>query len=225
MIAFLIIVNILLLLCNIFFIAVVILNKKGIRIPDIKLKKYTISLSGGVEKEDYKAAIEETKREVSRVSNIQKKLVPKIQEGFNHLSNTSKKLSSRIDAIENQLNQQEDKEAYMPEVPPVELIIDIPPVNESKIYLKNFKEGILSECRESEAQFCSTNINDSQISFNFCGDMAAAIATKDATFDDVCELIGWQSNVRSLYPIADGTARKYSEGKWKVEKQAQIKCE
>ena len=61
--------------------------------------------------------------------------------------------------------------------------------------------------------------------FCFCGDVATAIATKDATFADICELVNWNSRVQSITTIEEGQIKSYSEGKWSIVKPAKIKCE
>ncbi|MGN0187829.1 MAG: hypothetical protein ACI392_08830 [Paludibacteraceae bacterium] len=93
------------------------------------------------------------------------------------------------------------------------------------IFLKNFNAGAMKECSASEAQY-KLVLADAQSTsgeFSFAGDINSALATKDATFEDVCDLENWNMSSKSCSTIEKGKAEKIAEGKWKVVKKAKIK--
>lgn len=95
---------------------------------------------------------------------------------------------------------------------------------DSYVFLRNFKDGIMKECSENEAQYRLILLNAQVASgeFTFVGNVGTAIATKDATFEYVCELSNWTSSAKSCTTIEKGQAEKVSGGKWKVTKKATI---
>ncbi|MGN0187828.1 MAG: hypothetical protein ACI392_08825 [Paludibacteraceae bacterium] len=177
------------------------------------------------------ADVKHLKEDVNRIQN-QINVVPKVQEHLKKLYDSDSELEKRIVSLEKSAAKQKQQTAIVekktipdpqPKIEPVRLIIESQ--EPEVIYLKNFRDGILSECKESDAQFKVIQKSGTTASFRFCGDVATAIATKDATFADVCELIDWSNSVRSIKTIEDGQIRVYSEGKWSVIKPAKVKCE
>ena len=97
------------------------------------------------------------------------------------------------------------------------------PVNNSiLVYLKNFNEGVMKECSQKEAQYALTLSNTQATSgeFEFIGNIDSALATKDATFDYVCELENWSMSATT---IGKGKVDKISEGKWRVTQKGKVK--
>lgn len=93
------------------------------------------------------------------------------------------------------------------------------------LYLKNFNAGTMKECPVTDAQY-ELILPDAQSlsgEFTFVGDINSALATKDATFDDVCDLENWSMSSKSCATIEKGKAEKVSDGKWKVIKKAKVK--
>lgn len=93
------------------------------------------------------------------------------------------------------------------------------------IYLKNFNAGILKECVTNEAQYELILADKQAIAgeFSFVGDVNAAIATKDATFEDVCDLENWSTSAKSCTTSEKGKAEKMSDGKWRVVRKGKVK--
>lgn len=93
------------------------------------------------------------------------------------------------------------------------------------VYLKNFNEGIMKECVVDEAQY-ELLLQDKQSStgeFMFIGNIEAALATKDATFDYVCDLENWSMSSKSCETTENGKAEKMSDGKWRVVRKGKVK--
>lgn len=93
------------------------------------------------------------------------------------------------------------------------------------LYLKNFNAGTMKECPATDAQY-ELILPDAQSlsgEFIFVGDINSALATKDATFDDVCDLENWSMSSKSCDTVEKGKAEKVSDGKWKVIKKAKVK--
>lgn len=93
------------------------------------------------------------------------------------------------------------------------------------VYLKNFNEGIMKECVVDEAQY-ELLLQDKQSStgeFMFVGNIEAALATKDATFDYVCDLENWSLSAKSCRTTENGKAEKMSDGKWRVVRKGKVK--
>ena len=93
------------------------------------------------------------------------------------------------------------------------------------IYLKNFNAGTMKECPASDTQY-ELILPDAQSlsgEFTFVGDINSALATKDATFEDVCDLEKWSMSSKSCDTVEKGKAEKVSDGKWKVIKKAKVK--
>lgn len=230
--------KVLLVLLNLALIAIIVWQNKDRFISDKPSSKgaypdKSASLDKSLSK-DIKALQSELKRlreDINRVQKNQQNVVPKIQDYLKELYSTTNDLKKKVASLEKitaKLKAQQS-EAVKESVPtpvkeiPVRLVIETK--EPEVIFLKNFRDGILSECRESDAQFKITNQSGSIASFAFCGNVATAVATKDATFTDICELIGWNNNVRSLKTIEEGQIKVYSEGKWSVVKPAKIKCD
>ena len=235
MMIFLVVVNILLLIINVVLIALIIYNDKGLQLPRISFKKGTLSIS---RKHDIKDLQEDMQKVQSAIENIEKgrrNLVGNLQNAFDKINVNQRLLENRINEVKatfpkgHEYFYQDSFDRPEPQKNTHEVVLDITTPKEEKkeesIYLKNFKDGILIECKETDAQFTATKESDSQISFYFSGNAATALATRNATFDDVCELQEWHSNVRKIIMIKNGTAQFLSDGKWKVSKLAQIKCE
>lgn len=93
------------------------------------------------------------------------------------------------------------------------------------LYLKNFNAGTMKECTANDAQY-ELILPDAQSlsgEFTFVGDINSALATKDATFEDVCDLENWSMSSKSCDTVEKGKAEKVSDGKWKVIKKAKVK--
>lgn len=170
------------------------------------------------------------RNDLTKTQKNQKSVVLQIQDYLNKLYKDVRGLSKKVSDVEKKVVKKEktpvddsiDEGAKMVDAP-VQFEIQIPEKLNSPIYLKNFRDNILMECREEDAQFKTTEISDGQALFCFCGDVATAIATKDATFSGVCELVGWYNEAHSLSMIDNGIIKQYSEGKWEVVKLAKIK--
>ena len=95
----------------------------------------------------------------------------------------------------------------------------------ASIYLKSFNAGIMRECNAADAQYRLTPLNSESTrgEFVFVGDAASAIATKDATFEDICDLENWSMSAKSCTTIEKGQAEKVSDGKWKVSHKGRVK--
>lgn len=93
------------------------------------------------------------------------------------------------------------------------------------IFLKNFNKGIMKECSKTDAQY-ELGLIDAHATtgeYIFIGDINSALATKDATFEDICELLNWSMSSKSCTTIEAGKAEKVIDGKWKVIKKAKVK--
>lgn len=93
------------------------------------------------------------------------------------------------------------------------------------IFLKNFNKGIMKECSKTDAQY-ELGLIDAHATtgeYIFIGDINSALATKDATFEDICELLNWSMASKSCTTIEAGKAEKVIDGKWKVIKKAKVK--
>lgn len=93
------------------------------------------------------------------------------------------------------------------------------------LFLKNFNNGIMKECSKTDAQY-ELGLIDAHATtgeYIFIGDINSALATKDATFEDICELLNWSMSSKSCTTIEAGKAEKVIDGKWKVIKKAKVK--
>lgn len=174
------------------------------------------------------AELKVLRNDLSKIQKNQKNVIPQINDNFVQLGKRVTSLEKRINRAEKSRSNTEKENEQTQSVVEAPVCVKIEEPNsrgEEPLYLKNFRDGLLMECTESDAQFKAIDVSDSKASFLFCGDVATAIATKDATFTGVCELIGWYNEARSLSMVSEGVVRPYSEGKWEVVKMAQIKCE
>jgi lipopolysaccharide biosynthesis regulator YciM len=231
--------KVILVLLNLVLIAIIIIQHKGWFVEDKSHTRDTAldksnSLGKHYTKEikNMQSEIGRLREEVNRIQKNQTNVIPKIQEYLKKLYAIVDELNKRLDCLEKQASLlknksscREEKKGKIPQptVEHTQLIIE--KQEPEVIYLKNFRDGILSECKEAEAQFKITQKIDSMAMFCFCGDVATAIATKDATFADICELVNWNSRVQSITTIEEGQIKSYSEGKWSIVKPAKIKCE
>lgn len=231
--------KIILILLNLALIAIVVIQNKDWFLGDKPSQKgaypdKNTSADKALAKEikNLQAEVKRLREDLNRVQKNQTNVVPKIQDYLKKLYDTTSAIDKRVVSLEKgaaKLKQQTSKvekettPSTQPKIEPVRLVIETQ--EPEVIYLKNFRDGILSECREADAQFKIVHKSGTTASFCFCGDVATAVATKDATFADVCELIGGNNSVRSIKTIEDGQVRVYSEGKWSVIKPARVKCE
>lgn len=227
--------KVILVLLNLVLIAIIIIQHKGWFVEDKSHTRDTaLDKSNSLEKyctkeiKNMQSELKHLKEDIKNQANI----FPKIQEDLKKHYTIVDKLKQRIDYLEKQASLLENKSLCneekkgkipQPKVDNTQLIIE--KQEPEVIYLKNFRDGILSECNEAEAQFKITQKIDSMAMFCFCGDVATALATKDATFADICELVNWNNRVRSITTIEEGQIKSYSEGKWSIIKPAKIKCE
>jgi hypothetical protein len=83
----------------------------------------------------------------------------------------------------------------------------------------------MKECSKTDAQY-ELGLIDAHATtgeYIFIGDINSALATKDATFEDICELLNWSMSSKSCTTIEAGKAEKVIDGKWKVIKKAKVK--
>lgn len=100
-----------------------------------------------------------------------------------------------------------------------------PPRNEEYVYLKNFKEGKLRVVdNQSDAQYrivLTKNQNEAEI--DFIGNMESAIATPDATFGDICDIIHQSdSNSKQCVLSKKPRVQKLEDGRWKVISKGEV---
>ncbi len=100
-----------------------------------------------------------------------------------------------------------------------------PPRNEEYVYLKNFKEGKLRVVdNQSDAQYrivLTKNQNEAEI--DFIGNMESAIATPDATFGDICDIIHQSdSNSKQCVLSKKPRVQKQEDGRWKVISKGEV---
>ena len=100
-----------------------------------------------------------------------------------------------------------------------------PPRNEEYVYLKNFKEGKLRVVdNQSDAQYrivLTKNQNEAEI--DFIGNMESAIATPDATFGDICDIIHQSdSNFKQCVLSKKPQVQKQEDGRWKVISKGEV---
>lgn len=108
---------------------------------------------------------------------------------------------------------------------PIQETVTEPVKTGVSIFLKNFNAGAMKECSAPDAQY-ELVLPDAQSTvgeFSFVGDINSALATKDATFEDVCDLENWSMSSKSCSTVERGKAEKIAEGKWKVSKKAKVK--
>lgn len=155
----------------------------------------------------------------------------KIKDYLQNLFSSKAQLTKRVALLEKNVVGVQQKTTVKKEVilptsqQTVSIHLDADASEAETTYLRNFKNGILSECGENEAQYKITQkFGDSQAKFAFCGNESAAIATKDATFSEVCEVIGWSSQISHITNLEEGRIQMYSERKWKVITPAKVKC-
>jgi hypothetical protein len=101
---------------------------------------------------------------------------------------------------------------------------DMPPEKPNVKYLRMKSGSSLSQESDSPegGKFKLFDIVGDRAKFEFCGDEQAAIANKDATFDNVCEDSGYYLNARRIESVEPGEVQR-QDGKWKVIKKAKIK--
>lgn len=91
-------------------------------------------------------------------------------------------------------------------------------------YLRNEGEGWLKEVEDSaDAQFrlWQDGNDEAEGLFCFSGNMANALANRDATFDGVCNFSG--DGNTTIVTLANGKACKQQDGYWKVIEKATVK--
>ena len=207
---------------------------RNICIPPFTIFGHTFFINSSKDKRSLQSELDVLNKDVQRISRNQQKIVSQIQT---HLNDLSKKLCNqvnRLDAIEQDFVHRESTKQESESIrssiedqsssSPIEIVIEDQNQLNTPVYLKNFRDGIMTECKKADAQFLIKNMSDTKASFSFCGDVSAALATKDATFSDVCALMGWNNDVQSIVEISAGEVSKLSDGKWKVVKMALLKC-
>lgn len=95
---------------------------------------------------------------------------------------------------------------------------------ETYVFAKNFKNGVLRECSEKEAQYkIFPNASGNGGSIEFCGSMEVAMKLTSAVFDGVGEYEG-AITLDSKYSQTPGTVVR-DEDDWKIEKFVVVKFE
>ena len=91
-------------------------------------------------------------------------------------------------------------------------------------YLRNEGEGWLKEVEDSaDAQFrlWQDGNDEAEGLFCFSGNMANALANRDATFDGVCNFSG--DGNTTIVTLSNGKACKQQDRYWKVIEKATVK--
>lgn len=90
-------------------------------------------------------------------------------------------------------------------------------------YVRPYRDGILVECKESDASYKLTLTSERDASFEFCGNIERAINNYDAVLKQYCELEGDRVSFSQYAKLSNGKVELREQGYWQVTFKLKMK--